>query len=217
MKKIKILILSILVILLTGCSGSYDLKINEDLSVNEKLNLSLDTKDDTYYKAVKLFENNKIKKDKYKIVNSDNKVKITYNDKFDSIEDYILNSKLYKNMFDNINYEKNEKNLKINTNSVFDNINSNSPFVNDEYDISLFQINIETPYKVSYTNADQVDENIMTWNINKDTTYKDISFDMDINDKQKPYLQIIILILIGFIIIISTIIVINRFKQAKKI
>ena len=36
-KKIKYIVISVLLLLVTGCSGNYNVKINEDMSVNEEL------------------------------------------------------------------------------------------------------------------------------------------------------------------------------------
>ena len=41
-KKLKIFIIGILLILVTGCSGNYNLKINDDMSIDEELYLTID-------------------------------------------------------------------------------------------------------------------------------------------------------------------------------
>ena len=82
MKKLKILIVFIFVVILTGCSGTYNLKINKDFSVEEDLILKINKKDEeTYNKTIKLFKSNKIKKDKYKVTSSNDEVKIKYSEK----------------------------------------------------------------------------------------------------------------------------------------
>ena len=107
--KIKFLILFLLIIITTGCSGNYNLKINADLSVDENLELTIDNENDAYEKTLKIFEDNKIKRDNYDVNINSNEVTITYKDKFDSIEDYILNSKVYPQLFSKIQYNKTSK------------------------------------------------------------------------------------------------------------
>ena len=94
-KKLKIFIIGILLILVTGCSGNYNLKINDDMSINEELYLTIDNSNNAYTKTLKIFKENNIPEDDYEVVLSDNNVRITYNKKYDSIEEYLLNSKVY--------------------------------------------------------------------------------------------------------------------------
>lgn len=216
MKKIKVLILFLGIILLTGCSGTYNLKINEDLTVEENIDFTISSNNDAYNKTLKLFEDNNISKDKYDVVASDKNVKITYNETYDSIEDYIINSNLYKNLFDTINYENNGKKINISTSSVFKLDDSDSEFITEENNISLLQINVETPYKVVESNAENISDNIYSWTLNKDTTNKDIDFKINIRNKANSYISIIVLSLIGIIVIGTiTVIVIRIIKRQK--
>ena len=54
-KKLKIFIIGILLILVTGCSGNYNLKINDDMSINEELYLTIDNSNNAYTKTLKIF------------------------------------------------------------------------------------------------------------------------------------------------------------------
>lgn len=49
-KKIKYIVISVLLLLVTGCSGNYNVKINEDMSVNEELYLTIENKEGLYQK-----------------------------------------------------------------------------------------------------------------------------------------------------------------------
>ena len=89
-KKLKIFIIGILLILVTGCSGNYNLKINDDMSIDEELYLTIDNTNNTYTKTLKIFKENNIPEKDYEVVLSDNNVRITYNKKYDSMEEYIL-------------------------------------------------------------------------------------------------------------------------------
>ena len=76
MKRVKVLLILLFVMLLTGCSGVYNLKINDDLTVEESTNLKLDYNEDSYNKAIKLFEDNKVSEDNYSIVVNDSSMEI---------------------------------------------------------------------------------------------------------------------------------------------
>ena len=167
MKKIKILSVLIFVMLLSGCSGVYNLKINDNLSIDENMSIKLDYNEDSYDKALKLFKDNDIKEDNYSIVVSDNSMEIEYKNTYDSMEDYILNSKMYSQLFPNVDYANDHSQVLLNTNSVFSN------------NVKLLKINIETPLNVTENNADDVNDNIYTWTINEDTGYKEINLEMN--------------------------------------
>ena len=105
-KKLKIFIIGILLILVTGCSGNYNLKINDDMSIDEELYLTIDNTNNTYTKTLKIFRENNIPEKDYEVVLSDNNVRITYNKKYDSMEEYILDSKIYHELIDEIQFNK---------------------------------------------------------------------------------------------------------------
>ena len=60
MKKIKLLIFISILFLLTGCSGSYDVTLNQNLTVDEKAKIDLKDTGGIYEKARELFINNDI-------------------------------------------------------------------------------------------------------------------------------------------------------------
>ena len=103
---IKRLFLFVIIILLTGCSGNYNLNINDDLSINEELELSVENKNNAYQKTLNIFENNEIDKENYDVSVSGNEVKISYKNKYNSIEEYISNSEVYHQLFNKIEYNK---------------------------------------------------------------------------------------------------------------
>ena len=215
MKRFRIVILLLTVFILTGCSGTYTLNINEDLSIKEELDVKIKNK--TFEESEKIFTENDIDKDKYKIVSVDDGVKIQYNETYESIEDYILNSKLYRLLFNDIQYNKDGKNLEVTTNGVFDLSNNNSTFVVNNYDISLLQINLNTPYKVTKNNADTFDKELIAWTLDSSTKSKNISFVLDYNRKDNSYSQIIVLVIISLIIIGSLIYVFYEYINKRKV
>ena len=193
MRKFKFIAILLFVLLLSGCSGTYNLKINEDLTINESVDLTIDVSNVAYDSTLKLLEDNKIDESKYKIVTSDDEININYNEDYDSIEDYILNSKLYKNFFDTIYYTNDRRKITLSTNGYFKLQNNKSNYIVNDYDVSLIQINIETPYKVVENNAELVNKKIYSWSLNKNTTSKNIDIVLDINNKSNSYVKLNVL------------------------
>ena len=201
MRKIKYVLVILIVLLFTGCSGNYNLTFNKDLTVNEELNVSIDNIDDNYEKTHQLFENGNIDRDKYEIVIIDDKVNIRYKEKYKSFADYYLNSNLYKMIFEEIEYKKDNTgmSIKAETNLKLDD-KDNQNIINS-YDINDLKINITIPFSVSKSNASSVKDNTYTWVLNKNDTYKNIS--IDYSYKEDKLYGIVILSLIG-IAVIST-------------
>ena len=214
MKKIRTVLLLISVLLLSGCSGIYNLRINDDLSVEEKINLKIPFSNENFDKTNKLFDDNNVDKQNYDIVASDDNIKINYNKKYDSVEDYILNSKLYKQLFENIDYSNNGEELKLSAEAPLKLDDSN---ISNAFDVSLLQINIETPLKIISTNSSSISNDTNTWSLNKDTTYKKIYIKLGINNKNSNYISTIVLTLIIIISVVSIITILLRFLKTKKI
>ena len=76
--------------------------ISMDLSVEENLYLTIDNTSDAYKNTLKIFDDNKIDKSNYDVSVSGNNVVIEYNEKFKTIDQYLLNSKIYHQLFDNL-------------------------------------------------------------------------------------------------------------------
>ena len=177
MKKIKYILILIIVLLFTGCSGNYNLTFNKDLSLTEELNVNIDNKENTYETTYSLFEKAGIDPDKYEILIVEDKVRIKYKEKYSSFEKYYLDSKLYKMLFENIEYKKDNKGMVINTKSILKLDDKDNQNIINSYDISDFKININTPFSVNDSNADSIKDNTYTWILNSKDTYKDISID----------------------------------------
>ena len=216
MKRVKILLLFVVMLFLTGCSGTYNLKINSNLTVDESINILIPEEKTTYDNTVKIFKDNKINKNKYKVVKTDNKVKIEYKESYSSIEDYIINSKLYRNLFNNIDYKNTDNEIKLSTESKLDLSGKNSNYIVNNNDISLLQINVESDYKVINNNADKKEKKVYTWVLNSNTNNKKISLALDIKHKKNDYIQKIVLLLIATISIFGVITVLNKIKKSDK-
>lgn len=177
MKKNKIILLILVTLLFSGCSVKYNLNINDDLSVNEKViasensyTLKTNTGQDPKIAANSLYELYKIKGVKYNISTNENngetitKVSTT----FDSLEDYS-------------NYFKSDIVKEVN-------ITKQGSYITLEYkqDVPLtdyssksliydsIEVNIDIPFKVTENNADSINGNTYTWNIEKNGKLKDI-------------------------------------------
>lgn len=217
-KKLKIFIIGILLILVTGCSGNYNLKINDDMSIDEELYLTIDNTNNTYTKTLKIFKENNIPEKDYEVVLSDNNVRITYNKKYDSMEEYILDSKIYHELIDEIQFNKSNDYIDLYVNQKLklsnDNIKSNGTNL---VDLDVLQINIENPFSVNYTNAEIVNDNVYTWTIKKGDIEKKIQMQFKPSLNVFPYKQVAVLstVIICSLIIIFTIY--GRYKKRQKI
>lgn len=217
-KKLKIFIIGILLILVTGCSGNYNLKINDDMSIDEELYLTIDNTNNTYTKTLKIFRENNIPEKDYEVVLSDNNVRITYNKKYDSMEEYILDSKIYHELIDEIQFNKSNDYIDLYVNQKLklsnDNIKSNGTNL---VDLDVLQINIENPFSVNYTNAEIVNDNVYTWTIKKGDIEKKIQMQFKPSLNVFPYKQVAVLstVIICSLIIIFTIY--GRYKKRQKI
>ena len=218
-KKLKIFIIGILLILVTGCSGNYNLKINDDMSIDEELYLTIDNSNNAYTKTLKIFKENNIPEDDYEVVLSDNNVRITYNKKYDSIEEYLLNSKVYHELIDEIQFNKSNNYIDLYVNQKLKVSNDNGIKMNGTnlVDLDVLQINIENPFDVNFSNAEIVNDNVYTWTIKKGDTEKKIQMQFKPSLNIFPYKQVAVLstVIVCILIIIFTIY--GRYKKRQKI
>lgn len=216
-KIIKILLIGFLIIIISGCSGNYNLIINKDKSISEELDITIKNENNAYQKTLNIFEENNIDKDKYKVSVVDNEVKINYKDSFTSIEDYILNSKIYHQLFDNIQYNKKDDNISLYVNEnlkLKNNINNlNGTNLND---IDIIQINITNPFKVSNNNAEIINERVYTWSIKNTDIEKEINMEFKDTLDEFPYRAVIVGSLIFVVVIIFGIRLLRRYKKTQR-
>jgi len=218
-KRLKIFIISILLILVTGCSGNYNIKINDDMSIDEELYLTIDSSNNAYTKTLKIFKENNIPEKDYEVVLSDNNVRITYNKKYDSIEEYLLNSKVYHELIDEIQFNKSNNYIDLYVNQKLKVSNDNGIKMNGTnlVDLDVLQINIENPFDVNFSNAEIVNDNVYTWTIKKGDTEKKIQMQFKPSLNIFPYKQVAVLstVIVCILIIIFTIY--GRYKKRQKI
>ena len=218
-KKLKIFIIGILLILVTGCSGNYNLKINDDMSINEELYLTIDNSNNAYTKTLKIFKENNIPEDDYEVVLSDNNVRITYNKKYDSIEEYLLNSKVYHELIDEIQFNKSNNYIDLYVNQKLKVSNDNGIKMNGTnlVDLDVLQINIENPFDVNFSNAEIVNDNVYTWTIKKGDTEKKIQMQFKPSLNVFPYKQVAVLFTVIICILIIVFTIYGRYKKRQKI
>lgn len=216
MKNIKKIIILLFVILLTGCSGTYNLKFNDDLSIKEELNVEIPSTEENKQKTLELFKDNKINNKKYSIKSSNNKLKIKYSEEYISIEDYIVNSNLYHLLFDNISYDKTDKYIEVEAKNALD-LKNNSIYKVNNYDISLFQINLESTHKILSSNYDQKEGNIYSWTIDENTKEKEINFKISTDYYKNRIVYLVPLIIIGLVIVISILYLYNRIRKTNRL
>ncbi len=218
-KRLKIFIISILLILVTGCSGNYNLKINDDMSIDEELYLTIDSSNNAYTKTLKIFKENNIPEKDYEVVLSDNNVRITYNKKYNSIEEYLLDSKIYHELIDEIQFNKSNDYIDLYVNQKLKLSNDNVIKTNGTNltDLDVLQINIENPFDVNFSNAEIVNDNVYTWTIKKGDTEKKIQMQFKPSLNIFPYKQVAVLstVIVCILIIIFTIY--GRYKKRQKI
>ena len=216
MKHIKKIIILLFVIILTGCSGTYNLKFNDDLSIKEELNVEIPSTEENKQKTLDLFKNNKINNKKYSIKSSNNRLKIKYSEEYISIEDYIVNSNLYHLLFDSISYDKTDKYIEVEAKNALD-LKNNSIYKVNNYDISLFQINLESTHKILSSNYDQKEGNIYSWTIDENTKEKEINFKISTDYYKNKIVYLVPLIIIGLVMVISFIYLYNRIRKTNRL
>jgi hypothetical protein len=208
MKKIKYVLVIFIILLFTGCSGNYNLKFNKDLSVEEELNVIIENTDDNYERTYSIFEQSGIDSKKYEIAIVDEGIRIKYKEKYDSFDEYYLDSNLYKMFFKNIEFTKDETGMKINAKNILKLDDKGSQNIINSYDIDDLKINMIIPFSVNKTNADTKKNNTYTWKLNKNDTYKEIN--MNFSYEQDKIYGIVILSLIGLAVTV-TLIYIGRY------
>ena len=214
MKKIKIVFLLLIILIVSGCSGTYNIKINKDLTVDEELDVTLEKQADYYNNLNMLLENKGIDKKDYKVANQGEDIKLEYKHTYQSVEEYILDSILYKQLFDNISYNTDKNTYSLETSNVF---NFNSPYLDNSHNIKLLQVNLTTPLNVIDDNSDSVSENTYSWTIDNKTKEKDIYIVFSANDKKINTGTIIVLITALISAIVLVIMVVRRLLESRKI
>lgn len=224
--KYKLKFIFILVILLgcTGCSIEYNLTIDKEFA-KEKIEATLENNDDNK-KIVDIYTKNRITS----YFDSDLNEFMYYDiNKIDDKTDLKLQAE-YRYPLKKLQYsnaaEKCLYNRSVNIDNKYITINTsegiNCIYYDEVKQIDKLVINITSKYVVEKTNADEINGNIYTWNID-DKNYQDKSIYMKINYTKKYKTNLeknalkIALGLLFFIIISIIIIILIKLKQNRKI
>lgn len=228
MKNIKKIICFFIILILTGCSLEYNLTINEDYSVTEKVIAKEDTKkmesltrskgDNAISYLYNMFKRDDKKLDLNKTINENNTT-VTVVKTHSNIEEYTNDFK--SDVVKKANYQRND-------NFVTLSFNQTTSLKNDT-DYSLIyddiKVKIYVPFKVTEHNADIVEGNTYIWNINKKSNLKNIKITYDEGSKKnnlniklnnKTYnIDYTIIIISGIILTVAIIFIIVATKNKR--
>lgn len=214
--KFKRFMLLILILLFSGCSVDYNVDFNENLSVSEKVNIMIPDSDENYSRAVDLFELNNIPKEDYKVTRVFDEIKIVYTKKYKSIEDYILNSKVYKQSSSKILLNKNDTTTTLSTNINFsdNNISTNK---DNNFKIDYLKLSVNSKLPVVSSTADKKEKNKYVWEYNKDSKEKNIKLEFKNQPSFMTYKSVAVIFLIVISSIIIAKIILSRLKDSERI
>ena len=228
MKKIKIFIFLCLVLLLSGCSVEYDLTLNDDLTVSEKVVATEKTKRMEALTKQKGKQAVNYLYDMFKRNGEDITLTSREDDyntyatvitSHEDINDYA--SKFSSDVFDNVNVTKDGNIITFSA--------EQKELLSSDTNYSLLYdditVNITIPFEVTSNNADKVNGNTYTWNIKKDSDYKTIEFsykegnkkdEVNINVNNETYnIHYGVVIAVGLVIIIGSIVLFVYIKNKK--
>lgn len=226
MKKITYMLCMFILFGLTGCTLNYNLKVNDDMLIEENLNI-LET--NNFLSTVTLnkedFINDLINQyssmDEYVDYNYNTILKSDIsgaeaNKSFLDFYDYRNKNLLYKYFFSNIDINEQGDVLSL----KFVAVTKNDLFSSNSQELSTLDnanISISLPFVVISSNADVIDSenNIYTWKYNEDNYNKNIEITFDKNNAFKSKISIEMYVLFGIIVIfVSTLIyVFYRYKK----
>jgi len=217
MKKKLLFILFISLLFCAGCSAKYTLTIDEDGKVEERLYAKEDEAFfDNYPNSSKglvvsyLIEpyKDELAKNGYSIETNINTTSggVIVTKKYDSIEDYVKNSIIYKQFTDEIKIGKKNGKVTIDVEGKFSHSEQNQELI----PVNDATINIDVPYKVENNNADLTDDDTLyTWNFTKDDNDKrkiTITYNTKVLGNKQDFPVLIVLGILGGLLLIGFII-----------
>ncbi len=227
MRKIKICIFIFVIFMVSGCSADYNIKINDDLSINdsgygnpteyiyEDASISLEDR----VRNVVRSNIDTLNELNYKYSVLDDGELLKFYNEFKSLEDYKKNNKyVYQQWFKNFDIEKNNGIFTVLANDFY-------PYNTQDLDklvIENLNINITLPFEVLETNADIIDDKnyTYTWQIDEETKDKTIYLKFDSNNnlkKEKNNLYLVVFITILGLIMLYIVYSFYRVKKINKI
>ncbi|MBR2997978.1 MAG: hypothetical protein IKF37_02740 [Bacilli bacterium] len=211
MRKLKYIILIIMVLFISGCSGKYNLTFDKNLNLTEELNVYIENENDNYERTYQLLDQAGVSKDKYDVVVEGDKINITYKETYPTFEDYYLDSKLYRMLFEEIEFNKSNTGMDIKAESNLKLDDKNNINIINAYDIDDFDINIKLPFSVKDNNADEVKSGIYTWKLKSSDTFKEINIKFDYkNDNVRSIVLIALVSVVSLGILIYIFVYLSR-------
>ena len=81
----------------------------------------------------------------------------------------------------------------------------------------MLNVNIDTPFKILYSNSDSKTDNTLTWKLDNNTKEKNISMIFDVEKSRNNIREYVLLGALTVIVFGSLIVLILRFYNSKKI
>lgn len=220
MKKYKIVLLIVILLSLTGCSFEYNMKIDTNTISEENIVYIPNTdKNDIKQEVEKLVSRytgptNSLGMYKQSVIEDNNNFGMSYKKNYDTLNDY-NNSLSFSICYDNYKLIKEKDKIVISTSKRFNCFNKYS-------ELDDVTINIDSSLEVESSNADEVNGNIYTWNINKSNAdNKPINIVLKPNTEQKEkqrQLSVVLLVIAAFILLgIIVFLIRARGKRKNKI
>ena len=217
MKKYKIALLVVILLSLTGCSFEYNIKINTN-TITEKniVYMSNASKDNIKQEVENLVSSytgptNSLGMYSQSITEKNNTFSMSYKKTYDTLNDY-NNSLSFSTCYDNYKLLKEKEKIVLSTSKEF---NCFSKYK----ELDSVTININSELEVISSNADEVNNNVYTWNINKsNANNKSINIVLKPNTEKvehKKEFGVALLILLVFIIF-GLIVLLIRLKGKRK-
>ena len=226
MKK-KIILVLIMILFCAGCKVKYNIKINDDGTVEETM-VASETPD--FYEEYEHTSTGKVisrileqysdilNEKKYDVetniyVNVDSGA--TLKKKYDSFNDYVGNSILYTQFTDKIDYSEDGDTITIKAKGKFSTSEQNQ----DYFYVDEGTIVITVPYKVLDNNADKVQGNTYVWNFNKESNEeKEIKLVYSKSKLSNMNIDYSVIIVIGVLILLAiiSIFICMKFNTSRK-
>lgn len=217
MKKYKIVLLIVILLSLTGCSFEYNMKIDTNTISEENIVYIPNTdKNNIKLEVEKLVSKytgptNSLGMYKQSVIEDNNNFGMSYKKNYDTLNDY-NNSLSFSICYDNYKLIKEKDKIVISTSKRFNCFNKYS-------ELDDVTINIDSSLEVESSNADEVNGNIYTWNINKSNAdNKPINIVLKPNTEQKEkqrQLSVVLLVIAAFILL-GIIVFLIRSKGKRK-
>lgn len=223
MKKFKIFCCLISMLLLSGCTVKYEVSIDSDLNVKEKINIfetiSYFEQNYTYYKreeVIDAFWNNNISdypNAGYSYIHNDNETGAIIRANYTNLFNYKDKTTIYKQYFNSLSIEEKDNIISIKA----DDFEPYNEQYFERFAIQDLTITINIPFEVIDSNADYIQGTNYIWYVDEDTEDKQIKISFNKskaknnNQNNNFYYSIIFGIIVIAIILI--IYVVYRIKR----